>query len=93
MSTLQAQQVSSLPIGSGGTSATKKELNDNNTRLTMMTSQAKANTVFDPPAPKPLTPQIVQPFCNGPSSSSDVIAEVLMAAGVIFIAYGILAKK
>ena len=69
-------------------------MNDNNTKLAMMTAQAKANTMFDPPAPKPLTAQVIQPFCDGASASHmPTVAEWIAAVGVILIAYGILAHK
>ena len=87
MSHLQGQQVTALPSGSG----VSKELHENHTKLAMMTAQAKANTVFDPSAPKPLTSQVIQPFCD--HGEEPVMAEWIAAVGVIFLAYGILAVK
>jgi hypothetical protein len=92
--TSQPMQVDPLPIGSGGANrATTQQMNDNNTTLTLMMAQAKANTVYDPPAPKPITPQLVQPFCGSPHTSHATLAEWIAAAGVAAIAYGILADK
>ena len=94
MASLQPSQVAPLPIGSGGANrATIKQLNDNNTTLTLMMAQAKANTVYDPPTPQTLTPQLVQPFCGSSMPRSHVVAEWIAALGVAAIAYGILADK
>ena len=96
MSTLQPLQVDPLPIGSGGANrAVTQQMSDHNTTLTLMMAQAKANTMYDPPAPKPITPQLVQPFAPYYASLplAEQMAEWIAAAGVIAIAYGILADK
>jgi len=87
---LKSKQVSALPIGPGGNSSIKNQMNDTNTQLTLLSSQATANTLYDPPAPKPVTKQLVQGFCS--SSSPSPLPEWLLAAGVLLIVYGILAK-
>lgn len=87
---LKSKQVSPLPIGPGGNSAIKTQMNDTNTQLTLMSSQATANTMYDPPVPKPITKQLIQGFCS--SSDSPSYPEWLLAAGVVFIVYGILTK-
>ena len=85
---LQSKQVSPLPIGPGGNNALKNQMNDTNTKLTMLTTQADANTVYDPPVPKPLTEQKIEPFC----SSGDSIASLVAAIGCLMIVYGFAAK-
>lgn len=87
---LKSKQVSPLPIGPGGNSAIKNQMNDTNTQLTLLSAQATANTMYDPPAPKPVTKQLVQGFCS--SSSPPALPQWILAAGVILIVYGVLAK-
>lgn len=50
-SLIRSRQVSPLPVGPGGNNPTKRQMNDTNTRLTMLTAQASANTKYDPPVP------------------------------------------
>jgi len=91
MPTVQPQQVSSLPIGSGSGSASKKAMNSINDDLTMMNAQSGADSQFDPPPPPPTTvPTLVQNFCSGPSSPIDL--RILMAIGGLLVVYGIIAK-
>jgi len=85
---LKSKQVTPLPIGPGGKNAIKNQMNDTNTQLTMLASQATANTLYDPPVPKPVTKQLVQPFCSG---SADPASILLVLAG-IFIVYGMVSK-
>jgi len=87
---LKSKQVAPLPIGPGGKNATKNQMNETNTQLTMLTSQATANTLYDPPVPKPITKQLVQPFCSG-SSTPDPTSFILILAGVLIV-YGIVSK-
>ena len=90
-SPIQPQQVSALPIGSGGGSASKKDINDINTNLTMMNAQSGADSQFDPPPPPSTTkPTIVQHFCSGPESPID--STILMVVGGLLIVYGVIAK-
>ena len=89
MNVLKSKQVVPLPIGPGGKNATKNQMNDTNTELTMLTSQATANTLYDPPVPKPVTKQLVQPFCSGPTDPIPYV--VLVLAGVLIV-YGIISK-
>ena len=86
---LKSKQVTPLPIGPGGKNATKNQMNETNTQLAMLASQATANTLYDPPVPKPVTKQLVQPFCSGPNDSIPSI--VLVLAGVLIV-YGIVSK-
>lgn len=83
-------QVSALPIGSGGESAS--QLNNINTTLTMLSAQSQANTMYDPPPPPPATtPTIVgkqEGFC-----SNDIDAATLLGmAGMGFVLYGLFSK-
>lgn len=87
---LKSAQVSPLPIGSGGSNTTKKEMNQLNTQLTMLTAQAAADQKFDPPPPPPVTAQhIKEAFC---SQSSWDLPAILSATGVGLILYGIFSK-
>jgi hypothetical protein len=89
-SQLQAKQVAPLPIGSGGSSATKQQLNNNNVALSMMTVQASADAKFDGPVPQHVTQQsIVQKFCSGSPLS---LEESMMVVGGLLIVYGIVVK-
>ena len=87
---LKGKQVTPLPIGPGGKNAIKNQMNDTNTQLSMLASQATANTLYDPPVPKPVTKQLIQPFCSG-SAGVDPASILLVLAGM-FIVYGIISK-
>lgn len=89
MTLLQRKQVVPLPIGPGGKNATKQQMNDTNTQLTMLSAQATANTAFDPPPPQPVSKQVVSGFCSGSDTS---IPESLFYIGLVLIVYGVLAK-
>jgi hypothetical protein len=85
--TLKSKQVSPLPIGPGGNNTTKQQMNDNNTKLTMLMTQANANTKYDPPVPQPVSKAVtIEHFCSGPAIPS------LMAIGGLLIVYSIVAK-
>jgi len=86
---LQRKQVAPLPIGPGGKNATKQQMNETNTQLTMLSAQATANTMFDPPPPQPVSKQVVSGFCSGPDTT---IPETLFMIGFVLIVYGVLAK-
>jgi len=86
---LQRKQVAPLPIGPGGKNATKQQMNATNTQLTMLSAQATANTIFNPPPPQPVSKQVVSGFCSGPDTS---IPETLFLCGIVLIVYGVLAK-
>jgi|LauGreDrversion4_2_1035121.scaffolds.fasta_scaffold1191649_2 hypothetical protein len=87
-SLLKKRQVSPLPIGPGGDNSTKREMNETNTRLTMLMAQADANTKYDPPVPEPVTkPLTIESFESGMSMPA-----ALMVVGVLFIVYGFVAK-
>ena len=87
---IQSKQVAPLPIGSGGSSTVKNHMNDMNTQLTMMASQATVDTKYDPPPPKHITNQVVTSgFC---SQSQLSIGEAIGLVGCLCIVYGIVAK-
>jgi len=86
---LASKQVAPLPIGPGGKHALKNQMNDANTRLTLLNAQATANTLYDPPVPPPLTaPRIEEKFC----SPSSALPSWVAAIGWVLIAYGLLSK-
>jgi hypothetical protein len=89
MNVLKSKQVTPLPIGPGGKNATKNQMNATNTQLEMLTSQATANTLYDPPVPKPITKQVIQPFCSGPYN--DLPSVLLVCAGILIV-YGFVSK-
>jgi hypothetical protein len=86
---LKSRQVAPLPIGPGGKNATKNQMNNTNEQLTMLSSQATANTMYDPPVPKPITKQLVQPFCSG---SNDIVPNTILVLAGILIVYAIVSK-
>lgn len=87
---IKAKQVTPLPIGSGGSSATKQQFNNNNVALSMMTAQATMDAKFDGPTPKHVTEQaIVQKFRSGTPLS---LEESMMVVGGLLVVYGIIAK-
>jgi hypothetical protein len=89
-SLIRSKQVSPLPIGPGGNSPTKQQLNDTNVQLTMLTSQAAANTKYDPPVPKPVTKQVTkESFINYDYTTA---CTALYLAGGLFIVYGFISK-
>lgn len=87
---LKSAQVSPLPVGSGGSNTTKKELNQLNTQLTMLSAQAITDQKFDPPVPQPVTAaHIKEAFC---SPSSWDLPALLSFTGTGLILYGIFSK-
>lgn len=87
---LKSAQVAPLPVGSGGSNTTKKEMNQINTQLAMLSVQATADQKFDPPAPQPITAaHIKEAFC---SQSSWDLPALLSFTGVGLILYGIFSK-
>jgi len=88
-SLIRSRQVSPLPVGPGGNNPTKRQMNDTNTRLTMLTAQASANTKYDPPVPQPITKQVtLEKFCSG----SNPIPSIFFVIGGLLIVYGLVAK-
>lgn len=86
---LRSKQVAPLPIGPGGKNPIKSQMNQTNTQLTMLTSQATANTKYDPPVPKPITKQVtVEKFCSNSAPAAPLIAII----GGLLIVYGLVAK-
>lgn len=84
---LTSKQVQPLPIGPGGDNLTKRQMNATNTQIAMLTSQAAANTKYDPPVPKPVTKQVIkEAFC------SSSVPSMLAVVGGLLIVYGIVAK-
>jgi hypothetical protein len=86
---LQSKQVAPLPIGPGGSNSTKIKMNATNEQLTMLAAQATANTLYDPPVPKPVTQQLVQPFCSG---SNDPFPYMIIIIAGLFIVRGLISK-
>ena len=85
---IRSKQVSPLPVGPGGNSPTKQQLNNTNVQLTMLTSQAAANTKYDPPVPQPITKQVTkEAFMNYES-----LPTMLFVVGGLFIVYGVVSK-
>jgi hypothetical protein len=88
-SLIRSKQVSPLPIGPGGNNPTKRQMNETNTQLAMMTAQASANTKYDPPVPQPITKQVtIEKF----SSGSGPIPSTLLVIGGLLVVYGFIAK-
>jgi len=87
---IRSKQVAPLPIGSGGSSTIKNHMNDMNTQLTMMASQATVDTKYDPPPPKHMSEQVIRSgFC---SQSQLSLPDAIGLVGGLFIVYGIIAK-
>ena len=88
-SLIRSRQVSPLPVGPGGNNPTKLQMNDTNTRLTMLTAQASANTKYDPPVPQSITKQVtLERFCSG----SSPVPSIIFVIGGLLIVYGLVAK-
>ena len=88
---IKPRQVAPLPIGSGGSNATKQQLNATNTMLAMMTSQAAADTKYDPPVPKHITtPATIENFV---SCKQKNLATVITVIGSLIILYGFVSRK
>lgn len=87
---LKSKQVAPLPIGPGGKNSIKNEMNNTNTQLTMLSAQATANTLYDPPVPKPVTKQLIQPFCSGPYDDS--LPHIMLVIAGVCIVYGLISK-
>ena len=84
---IKSTQVQPLPTGSGGNNAIKHQLDNTNIQLTMLASQANADTKYDPPVPQHVSkPVTIEGFCIDSSPS------VLIVIGVLLIAYGIITK-
>ena len=87
-------QVSALPIGSGGKSASAAQLNRINTDLTMLSAQSQANTMYDPLPPPPSTTPVTigqrEGFCSYPNM--DRTSAWIFALGTGMVLYGIFAK-
>jgi hypothetical protein len=84
---IRSRQVSPLPVGPGGNNPIKNQLNDTNTKLTMLTAQANANTKYDPATPKPITKQVIkEAFTN------EQLPLMLFVVGGLLIVYGLVAK-
>jgi len=85
----RSKQVTSLPIGSGGSDRTTKQLNDTNVSLTLMGIQASADSKYDGPIPSyTSSPAITSGF----SSGSMPIEHALLVISGLLIVYGIIAK-
>ena len=88
-SLIRSRQVSPLPVGPGGKSVAKRQMNDTNTQLTMMMAQSAANTKYDPPVPQPITKQVtIEKF----SSSAGTIPSTILVIGGLLIVYSLVSK-
>ena len=85
-SLVRSRQVSPLPMGPGGNNPVKQEMNNTNTKLTMLTAQAEANTKYDPPVPQPITKQVIKENFTVNS------ANMIFVIGGLCIVYGLIAK-
>jgi hypothetical protein len=88
-------QVAPLPIGSGGGNASKKEMNNVNTSLTLMSVQSTADSKYDPAPPTPAKPATVIGFHDYDSfshNSTVTPAYIIGVIGILFIVYGIFKK-
>jgi len=83
---IRSRQVSPLPIGPGGDNPIKQQMNDTNTKLTMLTAQAEVDTKYDPPVPQPITKQVIKE--NFTANSANMI---FVIAGLCIV-YGLIAK-
>ena len=79
-----------LAVGSGGSNTTIAKMNNVNETIAAMSLQSQADAKYDPPAPTPATPQIVQPFCS--RSDMNNAPKILCIIGLTCIVYGIIAK-
>ena len=86
--------VTPLPIGSGGNSTTKQQMNDANYALTVMNAQSQADSKFDPTSPPPNRPlQQLERFCSGYHPNDvNTFAYALFGIGSLCIVYGVLTK-
>ena len=82
----RSRQVSPLPVGPGGSNPIKQQMNETNTKLTMLTAQAEANTKYDPPVPQPITKQVIKENFTVNS------ANMIFVIGGLCIVYGLIAK-
>lgn len=83
---VRSRQVSPLPMGPGGSNPIKQQMNQTNTKLTMLTAQADANTKYDPPVPQPITKQVIKENFTVNS------ANMFFVIGGLCIVYGLIAK-
>ncbi len=86
-SLIRPRQVSPLPIGPGGKNPVKQQMNQTNTQLTMLNSQAAANTKYDPPVPQPITKAVIKE-----SFTVKELPKMIFVIGGLFIVYGLVAK-
>ena len=88
-SLIRSRQVTPLAVGPGGNNPTKRQMNDTNTRLTMLSAQSAANTKYDPPVPHPITKAVtIEKFCSGASP----VSSTLLVIGGLMIVYGLVSK-
>lgn len=83
-----SSQVAALPIGSGGSNATKKQLNDINVSLSMMAVQTLADQKYDPPVPTPIRPALIkEAFCS--MASVEMVPMAVATVGAVLAIYGL----
>lgn len=84
---IRSRQVTPLPVGPGGNNPIKRQMNDTNVKLAMLTAQAGADTKYDPPVPTPITEAVtIEKFCG--ASAPPMLAVI----GGLCIVYGLVAK-
>ena len=72
---------------SGGNTETKRNMVNLNEQITEMAAKSRADTLYDPQPPPPVTPgKLVAGFCNYSSSA-------LAAAGILLIIFAFMKKR
>ena len=79
-----------MPIGSGGSNETKRQLNQINTSLSMLSAQAVADQKYDPAPPVPVIPAKIKEGFRAPFVPQANVYRGMMAIGVGCILYGLL---
>lgn len=75
-----------LPVATGGT-AIKRDMTEANTELTELIASSRADTLYDPAPPLPISPtKTVSGFCNNTSP-------IFFAAGVLLIIFAFIKTK
>jgi hypothetical protein len=84
---IRSKQVTPLPIGPGGNNHVKNQMNQTNTKLTMLHAQATANTKYDPKVPQPITSPVTKE-----AFTTQMIPTTLFVVGGLIIVYSFVAK-
>lgn len=94
---LRSKQVIPLPISSGSNNPTRALMNQANIQLSMMTSQATANTKYDPPVPQPISKPITKEqftsmLTTNSHYSANSLSHIFLVSGIILIVYSFISK-